>query len=124
MARDRRRIVAGKRHPQRVGRRRRGASGEHALERGALRGQPLLLLAAALADALRRGAQRALLGGEPREAAVRLRDGALGVAQRVARLAARAFLRFQLLGQRVDARAQLRKLLFPRLRLRDADQEE
>jgi hypothetical protein len=89
-----------------------------------LRNEPLLLLAPSLGDALRRGAQRALFGGEPREAAVGLRDGALRVAQRVARLAPRTFFRFQFFRERVDARAQLRQLLLPRLRLRDADQQK
>jgi hypothetical protein len=82
------------------------------------------LLSPPLGDALRRIAQGALFGGEPRQPAIGLRDGALRVAQRVARLAARAFLGLQFPGERVDARAQLGKLLFPRLRLRDADQEE
>jgi hypothetical protein len=117
-------IVAGKRHPQRLGRRRGGAGDQHALQRRALRGEPLLRLAPALGDAQRRDAQAALLGGEAGEAPVGLRDGALRVPQRVARLAARAFLRLQLLRQRVDARAQLRQFLLPRLRLRDADQEK
>ncbi|HUQ25728.1 MAG TPA: hypothetical protein VM140_08665 [Burkholderiales bacterium] len=123
LARDRRGIVAGKRHSQRFRRRRGGARREHALQGAALCGEPFLRLAAALADARRRRAQGALLGLQRREAAVRLRDGALGVAQRVARFAPRAFLFLQLFRQRVDARAQPRQLLLPRLRLRDADQE-
>jgi hypothetical protein len=123
LARDRGGIVAGKRHPQRFGRGCRRARREHALERPALRGEPLLRLAAALADARRRRAQRALLGLQRREAAVGLRDGALGVAQCVARLAPRAFLCLQFFRQRVDARAQPGQLLLPRLRLRDADQQ-
>jgi hypothetical protein len=124
LARNRRRIVAGERHPQRVGPWGRGAGGEHALESLALRGETALRLAPALADAARRRAQRALLGLQGGEAAVRLRDGALRVAQRVARLAPCAFLLLQLLRDGVDARAQPRQLLLPRLRLRAADQEE
>jgi hypothetical protein len=85
-----------------------------------LRGETALRLAPALADPVRRGAQRALLGLQGGEAAVRLRDGALRVAQRVARLAPCAFLLLQLLRDGVDARAQLRQLRFPRLRLRAA----
>jgi hypothetical protein len=124
LARNGGRIVAGERHSQHLGRGGHGARGEHALERGALCDEPLLLLAPALGDALRRRLQRALFGGKPRQASIGLRDGALRVAQRVARLAARAFLRFQLLREGVDARAQLRQLLLSRLRLRDADQQE
>jgi len=124
LARDGRRVVAGQRHAQRLGRGRRGARDEHALERGALRRESALRLAPPLADARRGSAQRALLGLQRREPPVGLRDRSLRVAQRVARLAPRAFLFLQLLGQRVNARAQPRQLLFPRLRLRAAHQNE
>jgi hypothetical protein len=58
------------------------------------------------------------------EASVGLRDSALRIAQRVACLAPGALLLLDLLRDGVDARAQLRQLLLPRLRLRGADQEE
>jgi hypothetical protein len=124
LARDRGGIVAGERHPQRVGPRRGGACGEHALDRFALRREAALRLPPALAKASRGCAQRALLRLQRSEATVRLRDGALRVAQRVARLAPRAFLLLELLRDGVDPRAQLRQLRVPRLRLRAADQEE
>ena len=124
LARDRRGIVAGERHAQRIGPRRCGARGEHALERLALRGETALRLAPTLADASRGCAQRAFLGLQRGEAAVGLRDGTLRVTQRVARLAPSAFLLFELLRDGVDPRAQLRQLLIPRLRLRAANQEE
>jgi hypothetical protein len=123
LARNRSGIVAGERYPQRVRARRGGAGGEHAFERLALRGETPLRLAPPLADAPCGRAQRALLGCQAREAAVRLRDRAFRVAQRIARLAPRAFLLLELRRDRVDAVAQLRQLFFAGIRLRAAGGE-
>jgi len=57
------------------------------------------------------------LGHDAGQRAVGLRDGALGVAQRIARFAFRAFLALEVLLQRLDARAQRLQVFPPRLRL-------
>jgi hypothetical protein len=67
-----------------------------------------------LSDAGGVGAQRARFAGEPGERAVRVGDGALGVAQRVARLALRRFAAPDFLVQLVDAPAQRLELFFLR----------
>jgi hypothetical protein len=89
-----------------------------------LGGKAALRFAPALADAASRCAQRAFFCLQRGKAAVGLRDGAFRVAQRVARFAPHAFLLLELRRHGVDARAQLRQLLLPRLRLRAADQEQ
>jgi len=95
LPRDRSRIPAGERHAHGVGSACGGARGEHALERGAPLGELALGAAAALGDASGVGAQAARLGLQRDQGAVRIRDGALGIAQRVARFAPRLFLGFQ-----------------------------
>jgi hypothetical protein len=107
-------IVARKRGAHEIGRAGRLACHEQPLERPAALGEQPLELAAAPRDARRLGARARAVGGEPRQAAVRFRDRALGIAQRVARLAARGFLRFELALQRLDAAAQLLQLGFAR----------
>jgi hypothetical protein len=89
-----------------------------------LRREPFLRLAPALGEAALRGAQRALFGLQLRQPPVRLRDSALRVAQPIARFAPRALLLLDFFRQRVDARAKLCQFLLPRLRLRDADQQQ
>jgi hypothetical protein len=64
----------------------------------------------------RRGAQLAAFGLERGERAVGLRDRPLGVAQRVARLAAGALLAVELLVKRAQAAAQQLELFLPRRR--------
>jgi len=83
-----------------VARRQHARDGIPALRGGALQG------GAPLCDAARFAAQRALLGLQARERAVRLRYRALGVLQRVARLAAAFFLFLDLPRDRLYAAAQ------------------
>jgi hypothetical protein len=86
---------------------------EQASERLLLRFQRALLQAAARADAadlLARFARRTLLR---LERAVGARNGDLGGAQRLARLAPVGFAALELGSQRVDSRAQRGKILFP-----------
>jgi hypothetical protein len=67
---------------------------------------------ALLADASGLGAHLARLGGEARQRPVGVGDRALGVAQRVARLALRAFLLLQVAVERLDAAAQRFQVFF------------
>jgi hypothetical protein len=97
LPRDRRRILAGERDAHGVGSARGGARREHALERGAPLGEQALGAAAALGDTSGVGAQRPRLALQRGEGAVRIRDGALGIAQRVARFAPGLFLGLEFL---------------------------
>jgi hypothetical protein len=58
------------------------------------------------------GAQLARFGAEARERAVRIRDRAFGIAQRIARLAGGGLLLFKLAGDGVDAPAQRFQIFF------------
>jgi hypothetical protein len=58
------------------------------------------------------GAHLARFAAEARERAVRVRDRALGIAQRIARLAGGGLLPFQLASDGVDAPAQRFEILF------------
>jgi hypothetical protein len=89
------------------------ARGEHALDRRLPLGDGALEHAAALRDMLRLRAQPAPFGRRARELAVRVGDGALGVAQGVARFLARAFLLVELAVERLDPLPQVLELLFP-----------
>jgi len=112
-------VVAGERDLQRIGRARGVARGEQAPER---RLAPLELRAErapARGEALELGPRGAPLGFQLPQLAVGLGDGALGVAQLVARLAAAGFLLAEVLAQGLDAIAQRRQvLLAPALRRR------
>jgi hypothetical protein len=111
-ARDRSRVLAGERDAQAVGRAAGMAREQHALDRRLALGERRLERAPAFGVARRFAAQRALLGAERREAAIRLGDGALGGAQRVARFLARFFLFLELLVQRVDLCPQRLQVCF------------
>jgi hypothetical protein len=97
LPRDRRRISAGECDAHGVGSACGGARAEHALERSTALGEQALGAAAALGDASGVGAQRARLGLQRGEGAVRIRDGALGIAQRVACFAPGLFLGLEFL---------------------------
>jgi hypothetical protein len=106
-------VASRERDPQRVRRPARLARGEHALDRR-LAGRELAFEhAAALVKARQLGAQGALLGAERGEPAVRFRNRALGLPQRVARLAPRAFLVVKIAAELVDAAAQRAEIFFP-----------
>jgi hypothetical protein len=110
-------VLAGERDLQRVGRARGVARGEEAPERRLALLELRAERAPAHGEALELGLRGAALGLEQPQLAVGLRDRALGVAQRVARLAAAGFLLAQVVAQRVDAAAQRRQvLLAPALR--------
>ena len=72
---------------------------------------------APLGEARRLDAQRAALGLQGGERAIRLRNRAFRVAQRVARLTPLAFLRVELAAQALDAPAQLGEIALARRRL-------
>jgi hypothetical protein len=100
------------------------ARDEHALDRSlALRRQPLEPVPS-LGDARRLRPQAPALRRGLRERAVCPRDGALGIAQRVARLVALGLLAFQLLLQRLDAAAQCPELLLVGRRDRGGRREQ
>src|SRR5438105_10640376 len=101
-ARYLRRILPRKRHAQRVGRAERLARREHAADRAAALAERALEQPPPLGDGERLGAHAAALGLEGGERTVRLRDRALRIAQRVARLFFGLLLFFQLVGERVD----------------------
>jgi hypothetical protein len=82
------------------------AGEEHALDRGALRGEPALEFGAPCGDARRFGRDLLAFGLQRGKRAVRLGDGALGSPQRVARFLAGFLLVAQLPVERFDARPQ------------------
>jgi hypothetical protein len=90
---------------------------QHAADRRLALGCQPLEGAAPVGNARRLGAHLPGFGLDAGQRAVGLRDGALGVAQGVARLAPGAFLALELLLQRLDARAQRLQVFAPRLRL-------
>jgi len=106
MARERGGALARECHAQHVGRAGLLARGEQAADRRFLPGERALQRGASRRDPRRLLADLARLGLDPGERAVGLRDGALGVAQRIARLAARAFLALEVFLQLLDAGAQ------------------
>ena len=112
-----RRIVAGKRRTQRVRRGERLARQQYALDRRLTLGERALESLALRRQAGGLDAQLPVLGLQRSEGAVRLRDRALGVAQRIARFAARCLLRLQLGLQRLDAAAQRLQVALVRGRL-------
>jgi hypothetical protein len=87
------------------------ARDEHPLDCRLALGDEPLQGAPALGDARRLRAQPAPLGERARERAVRLGDGALGLAQGIAGLAALGFLVLELALQRVDSASQGLQLL-------------
>jgi hypothetical protein len=91
------------------------ARGEHPSDRSLPRRSLALHRRAPLRELRALGAQAAALDRGLREGAVCLRDGALRFAQRVARLAAAAFLAIQRLLQRFDPNAQRLEIGLPRL---------
>jgi hypothetical protein len=88
------------------------ARGQHATDCRLALGERALQRLAALGKGGGLGAHLPALRLERGERAIRLRDGALRVAQRVARLLARLFLLLQLPRQRPDALAQGGKVFF------------
>jgi hypothetical protein len=114
VAREGRRVLSGERDAQRVGRARRLARGQHAADRRLASGSLALKREAATRDARALGAQPPALGLERGERAIGLGDGALGAAQRVARLAPAALFFLQVPLQRVDAAAQGIEVRLPR----------
>jgi hypothetical protein len=105
-ARHGRRVFAGERHAQRVGRAVRLLRGEHAAERLLALGERTFEERAPRADRGGLAADLLSLGLELGERAVRRRNRALGLAQRVARLLADLLLPVELPGERVDAAAK------------------
>ena len=99
------------------------ARGEQPPERGLLAREALAERAAERAEARELGLRRAALGFEPAQRAVGFRNRALGVAQRVARLAPVGFLLAEPGAQGLDARAQRRQVLLA-ARVRRADRGE
>jgi len=87
------------------------ARGEQPPERGLLAREALGERAAVRREARELGLRLAGLGLELAQRAVGFRDGALGVAQRVARLATARLLLVQPEPQRLEARAQRRQVL-------------
>jgi hypothetical protein len=116
-------VVAGKRHAQGVGGAARLARREQALDRRFALGRCALEVAALGREARRLATQGARLGLQRGEGAVDVRDGALRIAQRVARFPARRFPGLELAAQGIDPRAQLAQLVRPRRRLRGACRE-
>jgi hypothetical protein len=108
------RVVSRKHDAQRVGRAACRPRGEHALDRRLAFRILNLQCLTLLGYTGGRGAHRARFGGEPRERAVRVGDRALGVAQRVARLALRRLAAPDFLVQLVDTPAQRLELVFLR----------
>ena len=104
-------MLAGERDLQRVGRARGVARGQQAPERGLLAREALAERAAERREARELGLRRAALGLESAQRAVGFRNGALGVAQRVARLAPVGLLVAEPGLQRLDARAQRGQVL-------------
>jgi hypothetical protein len=87
------------------------ARGEQAPERGLLAREALAERAAERREARKLGLRRALLGLESAQRAGGLRNGALGVAQRVACFAPVGFLVAEPGLERLDPRAQRRQVL-------------
>jgi hypothetical protein len=123
MAGERGRALARKRDPQHVGRARCLARGEQAADRRFLPGERAFQRGAPACDPRRLVADLARLRLDSGERAVGLRNGALGVAQRVARFAARAFLALEVVLELLDARAQRFEVGLPRLPLRAGRRE-
>jgi hypothetical protein len=90
------------------------ARDEHALDGRLPLGDGALERLSPVGDVRRLRAQAAAVGRRARQPAVGFRDRALGVAQRVARLALRRFAAPDLLVQPVDAPAQCLELVFLR----------
>ncbi|TMI00338.1 MAG: hypothetical protein E6H43_11855 [Betaproteobacteria bacterium] len=117
-ARESRGVIAGERHPQGVWPAAGVTGGEHALDAGLALGERALERAASLRDLRRLGAQALALRLERGERAVGVGDRALGIAQRIARLALFAFPALQFLLQRIDAGTQRLQIFLPRRALR------
>jgi hypothetical protein len=118
-------VLARERDLERIRRARGVARGEQAAEGLLAPREPRLQRAAVGADALQLGLRAAPLGLELAQRAVGFRDRALGVAQRVARLAPVGLPVAQLALQRLDARAQRGEvLLAARLRRRAGGQQQ
>jgi hypothetical protein len=111
LARDVRGVLAGERDLERVGRARRVARGKDAAERCLLAGQARLERALARGEARELRLQCMPLRLERAQPPVGVGDGALGVAQRVARLAPLRLLLAQPGLERLDARAQRLQVL-------------
>jgi len=110
-------VLPGERDLQRIGGARGVTRREQAPERRLAPPELRAERALARAEALELGLRAAALGLQLPQLAVGLRDGAFGVAQLVARLAAAGFLLAEVLAQRLDAGAQRREvLLAPALR--------
>src|SRR5213080_4189364 len=117
-ARESRGVIAGERHPQGVWPAAGVTGGEHALDAGLALGERALERAASLRDLRRLGTQALALRLERGERAVGVGDRALGIAQRIARLALFAFPALQFLLQRIDAGTQRLQIFLPRRALR------
>jgi hypothetical protein len=113
-ARERRRILAGKRHAQRIRRAAGLARRQHAADRGLPLRQRALEQPPALGDRARLGAHLAALGFKQRKGSIGLRNRALGIAQGVARFAARVFFSVEFLTERFDAAPQRFEIFFLR----------
>ena len=112
-ARSLRRIVARERCAQGIRGPARGPRGEHAAERRLPRGELPLELALLGCDRSRLRAQLVPLELQERERTVRLRDGALRLAQRIPDLRADFLPFLELGGEGVDARPQGLQILLP-----------
>jgi hypothetical protein len=123
-ARDLRGIVPGERKAQRFRGRVGEARAEQALDRAPACRKRSFQRLALLADARGLPARGLALGLERRERAVRLRNGALGFAQRIARFLARCFLFLEPCGERFDAAPQRGEVLVASGSLRDERGEE
>jgi hypothetical protein len=101
------------------------ARGEQPPERGLLAREALAERAAEPREARELGLRRAAFGLELAQRAAGLRNGALGIAQRVARLAPVGLFFAEPRAQRLDARAQRRQvLLAARVRRAGGDREQ
>jgi hypothetical protein len=112
VARRRGGIVPRERHTQRF----RGTCGvtrhEHSRDRLLALGERALEAPALGGEIAGLGAHLGDLGFDALERAVRLRDGALGIAQRVARFPPGLFLALEIAAERLDAAAQRLQVLF------------
>jgi hypothetical protein len=111
-ARHRGRVLAGKQHAHCVGRAAPLARGEHAADRRPALGKGALQRLTALGNRGGLGARLADFRLQRGERAVGLRNGALGLAQRVARFLAGIFLLLELLRQGPDARTKRGEVFF------------
>jgi hypothetical protein len=104
-------MLAGERDLERVRRARGVTRGEQPAERALLARQARLERAALAREARQRRLRGTALGLQRAQRAVGFRDRALGIAQRVARLAPVGLLLAEPRAQRLDARAQRRQVL-------------